>query len=278
MGNVLDSCAKLPLDLIDLFDTPDNPGAGVNRDTTVAAIALQERFGIPTIPHRATTHVNAIQMQAALLAAWDMGISGVLAVTGDVPQAGDHQGLASRVPDLKSSVALLRMIGSLNDGVLINGKPLPEPCGFIAGCAFNPNGAQAPQISWLKKKAEAGAAFAFTQPVFDREGLARIAEAAEQVPRVRVFAGILPLAGAKQARMLADGRIPGIRVPEGIIGALERHPDMADQKRAAADLARELALSAIQTVGALYLIPPFAADGMETAAAIIRAVRNPSGG
>ncbi len=276
LGSVLESCEKLPLDLIDLFDTPDNPGAGVNRDTTVAAIALQKRFGILTIPHRATTHVNAIQMQAALLAAWDMGIKGVLAVTGDVPQAGDHQGLATRVPDVKSSVALLRMIGSLNDGVLINGKPLPEPCGFTPGCAFNPNGTQGPQIAWLKKKAEAGAAFVFTQPVFDREGLARIAEAAEQIPGVRFFAGILPLAGAKQARMLADGRIPGIRVPEGIIGTLERYPDTFDQKRAAVDLARDLAIEAIEAVGALYLIPPFAADGMETAAAIIRAVKRPS--
>jgi homocysteine S-methyltransferase len=277
LGSVLDSCAKLPLDLIDMFDTPDNPGAGVNRDTTVAAIVLQERFGILTVPHRATTHVNAIQMQAALLAAWDMGIRGVLAVTGDVPQAGDHQGLATRVPDVKSSVALLRMIASLNEGALINGKPLPEPCDFVPGCAFNPNGTQGPQIAWLKKKAEAGATFVFTQPVFDREGLDRIAEAAAQVPGIRFFAGILPLAGAKQARMLADGRIPGIRVPEGIIGELERYPDTSDQKRAAADLARELALAAIETVGALYLIPPFAADGMETAASIIRAVKRPSG-
>jgi homocysteine S-methyltransferase len=272
-GKVLEECAALPLDGVDMFDVPDNPGAGVGRDSTLVAIALQERYGILTIPHRATTHTNAIQMQSSLLAAWDLGIKGVLAVTGDVPQAGDHQGIASRVADLKSSVGLLRLIQSLNEGKLITGKTIASPCDFAAGCAFNPNGPQKAQVNWLQKKVESGACFVFTQPVFDEEGLERVRETASEFKGIRFFTGILPLSGARQARSLADGRIPGIHVPERIVAALERFPDASDQKRAAMEMALELAQKAAHALRGVYLIPPFSSDGMETVARIIASVK-----
>ncbi|MHB9031233.1 MAG: homocysteine S-methyltransferase family protein [Candidatus Latescibacterota bacterium] len=271
--SVLEECAALPLDGVDVFDVPDNPGAGVGRDSTLVAIALQERCGILTIPHRATTHTNAIQMQSSLLAAWDMGVKGILAVTGDVPQAGDHQGIASRVADLKSSVGLLRLIESLNEGKLITGKTIASPCDFVAGCAFNPNGPRKAQVSWLQKKVESGACFVFTQPVFDEEGLEWVRETAAEFEGIRFFAGILPLSGARQARSLADGRIPGIHVPERIVGALERFPDSHDQKRAAAEMAAELTVKAAHTLRGVYLIPPFSPDGMEIAARIIASIK-----
>ncbi len=273
LREVLDSCARLPLDRIDLFDIPDNPGAGVARDSAMVAVALQERCGVTVIPHRATTHTNAIQMQSGLLAAWDMGIRGILAVTGDVPQAGDHSGIASRVSDVKSSVGLLRMVESLNEGKLISGKTISSPCDFVSGCAFNPNGPQGPQVNWLHRKVESGARFVFTQPVFDREGLERIMRASEQFEMVRFFAGILPLAGARQARSLADGRIPGIQVPEEIVRELERFPRLEDQKKRAEELATALAGEAAASLRGLYLIPPFTADGMEIIARVILAVR-----
>ena len=273
LREVLDSCARLPLDRIDLFDIPDNPGAGVARDSAMVSVALQDRCGVPAIPHRATTHTNAIQMQSGLLAAWDLGIRGILAVTGDVPQAGDHSGIASRVSDVKSSVGLLRMVGSLNEGKLISGKTISEPCDFVAGCAFNPNGPQGPQVNWLRKKVESGARFVFTQPVFDSESLERIEQAAEQFDGIRFFAGILPLASARQARSLADGRIPGIQVPEEIVRDLERFPRPEDQKLRAEELAVELAGKAAAALKGLYLIPPFSADGMEIITRVILSAR-----
>lgn len=273
LRDVMDSCTLLPLDRIDLFDIPDNPGAGVGRDSAMASVALQERFGIPVIPHRATTHTNAIQMQSGLLASWDMGIRGILAVTGDVPQAGDHQGIASRVIDVKSSVGLLRMIESLNAGKLISGRTISEPCGFIPGCAFNPNGPQEPQIGWLRKKSESGARFVFTQPVFDEEGLDRIARAAGQFEEMRFFAGILPLASARQARSLADGRIPGILIPERFVEELERYPLPEDQKLRAEEMAVSLARTAAGSLRGIYLIPPFSRDGMDIASRLILALR-----
>jgi len=272
-GRIFEECAELPLELIDLFDVPDNPGAGVGRDSTLVAIALQERFGVLTIPHRATTHTNAIQMQSSLLAAWDMEIKGILAVTGDVPQAGDHQGVASRVDDLKSSVGLLRLIQTLNEGKLITGKTIAGPCDFAAGCAFNPNGSQKAQVNWLKKKIDSGACFVYTQPVFDEETLERVNGAAAEFPEIRFFAGILPLSSARQARSLADGRIPGVHVPERIVAALMRFSDVSDQKRKAGEIALELSLNAARSVRGVYLIPPFSSDGMEIASRILRLIR-----
>ncbi len=267
-ARMLDDCSALPLDLIDLFDVPDNPGAGVGRDSTMIAFSLQERFGILTLPHRATTHTNAIQMQSSLLAAWDMGIKGVLAVTGDIPQAGDHQGIASRVIDLKSSVNLLRLIESLNEGKLITGKHIADSCDFVAGCAFNPNGPRQAQVNWLVRKIESGARFVFTQPVFDGETLERLTETAAEFGHIRFFAGILPLTGVRQAQSLADGRIPGIYVPEQVVGLLKRYPDARDQKRKAEEMASDLARKAAQSVKGVYLVPPFSGDGMEIAARV----------
>ncbi len=273
LEQVLAECAVLPLDRVDLFDVPDNPGAGVGRDSAMVSVALQERYGILTIPHRATTHTNAIQMQAGLLAAWDMGIKGVLAVTGDVPQAGDHQGIASRVIDLKSSVGLLRLIQSLNEGRLIIGKTISAPCDFVAGCAFNPGGSRKAQVNWLRRKVESGAKFVFTQPVFDTDGLNCVEEAAAEFEGIRFFAGILPLSGAKQARSLAEGRIPGITVPGPVVAALESLADPRDQIRRAEESALELALRAARTVRGVYLVPPFARDGMQIASRLIAAMK-----
>lgn len=273
LDRIFDECAALPLDRVDFFDVPDNPGAGVARDSMMVALALQERFGILSIPHRATTHTNAIQMQSGLLAAWDLGIKGVLAVTGDIPQVGDHQGVASRVVDLKSSVALLRLIESLNNGFLMTGKSIAAPCDFITGCAFNPNSPRTAQVNWLRKKVEAGARFVFTQPVFDREGLARVGETAQEFPGIRFFIGILPLSGLRQARSLAEGRIPGIHVPDKVVRALEAFPDAADQKRMAEELATGMARAAAESFRGVYLIPPFSQDGMEITGRLAEAVR-----
>jgi homocysteine S-methyltransferase len=272
-GNVLEECVALPLDSVDLFDVPDNPGAGVGRDSTLVAVALQERCGILTIPHRATTHTNAIQMQSNLLAAWDMGVKGILAVTGDVPQAGDHQGIASRVADLKSSVGLLRLIESLNEGKLITGKTIASPCDYIAGCAFNPHGPRKAQANWLLKKIESGARFVFTQPVFDDDGLELVRETSAEFEGIRFFTGILPLSGARQARSLADGRIPGIHVPEWVVDELERFPHIPDQKKKAEEMAAELSRKAATTLRGVYLIPPFSPDSMEIAARIIASIK-----
>jgi hypothetical protein len=120
----------------DLFDVPDNPGATVGRDATITAARLQDVLRVPSICHKAVTQSNLLQLHSGLMGAWDIGLRGVLAVTGDPPSMGPLGSLAQRVTDLKSSVELLRLIRKLREGELINGDRIADPPDFCAGATI----------------------------------------------------------------------------------------------------------------------------------------------
>jgi homocysteine S-methyltransferase len=254
----------------DLFDVPDNPGATVGRDATVMAARLQEATGVPSMPHKAVTQSNLIQMHSALIGAWDLGLRGLLAVTGDPPSTGHLAGMASRVADVKSSVELLRLVRTLREGHMINGEEIADPPDFCAGCAF---GAASPaQAGWLQKKRDAGAEFVFTQPVFALDDLRRLLDSAS-LPGLRLFPGIMPLTGRKNAEFFASGRIPGIRIPDAVVQAFGKYASPADQRRFGLDAAAQLATAIAREARGLYLIMPFGRDSFKETAAIVRGVR-----
>ena len=213
----------------DLFDVPDNPGATVGRDATVTAARLQEVLQVPAICHKAVTQANLLQLHSGLLGAWDLGLRGILAVTGDPPSMGPLGALAQRVTDLKSSVELLRLIRKLRTGELINGDRVADPPDFCAGATI---GWSAPaQIAWLAKKIAAGAEFVFSQPLFSADAFRQLQD--EVAPLgARFFPGLLPLTSRRNAEFFASGRIPGIRVPDEIVRAFARYDSAEDQRQA----------------------------------------------
>ncbi len=254
----------------DSFDVPDNPGAAVGRDAAVVAAALQARLHVPAVCHMAVTQSNLLQLHSRLLGAWDLGVRGLLAVTGDPPSMGHLSGLARRVTDIRSSLELLRLVRSLRGGRMINGEEVADAPAFCTGCAV---GQPAPsQVRWLASKVDAGAEFVFSQPVFTGDDFDRLLDAVAPLG-VPLFPGLLPLTGVRNAAFFASGRIPGIRVPEKLVAAMGRFDDAADQRRFGLEYALELAVHMAERCGRLYLIMPFGRTACREAADLVRALR-----
>jgi len=255
----------------DMFDVPDNPGATVGRDAMVTAARLQSVLDIPSICHLGVTQSNLMRLQSSLIGGWDLGLRGLLAVTGDAPSMGHLGNLAQRVTDVRSSVELLRLLRGLREGRIINGEGLADPPDFCAGCAIaRPI---PPQIKWLKAKIDAGAEFVFSQPVFTLDDFHRLQDALAGLP-VRLFPGVMPLTSRRNAAFLAGGRIPGIAVPPEVAAGFDRYESLQDQRRFGLGQACELAAGIAAEASGLYLIMPFGKSCYEDAARIVREVKN----
>jgi methionine synthase / methylenetetrahydrofolate reductase(NADPH) len=240
----------------------------------VTAARLQDVLRVPALCHMAVTQSNLMRLHSALIGCWDSGLRGLLAVTGDAPSMGHLGNLVHRVVDVRSSVELLRLIRGLRGGKIINGEGLADPPDFCAGCAV---GRPIPaQVRWLKTKIEAGAEFAFSQPVFTPDDFKALRDALAGLP-IRVFAGILPLVSQRSAAFLASGRIPGIVVPPDVVAGFARYESPEDQRRFGLDRAAELAAGMAAEASGLYLIMPFGKRCYEDAALIVRRVREQRG-
>lgn len=255
----------------DLFDVPDNPGATVGRDAMVTAARLQSVLDVPSICHLGVTQSNLMRLHSSLIGGWDLGLRGLLAVTGDAPSMGHLGNLAQRVTDVRSSVELLRLLRGLREGRIINGEGLADPPDFCAGCAIaRPI---PPQIKWLRAKIDAGTEFVFSQPVFTVDDFRRLQDALSELP-VRLFPGVMPLTSRRNAAFLAGGRIPGIAVPPEVAVGFDRYESLRDQRRFGLDQACELAAGIAAEASGLYLIMPFGKSCYEDAARIVREVKN----
>jgi homocysteine S-methyltransferase len=182
-----------------------------------------------------------------------LGIRSILAVTGDPARLGDQSG-ASSVFDL-NSFGLIKLLADMNSGVNGLGQSLGSSAGFTIGCAFNPNSPKLEvQLERLKKKVEAGALFAQTQPVYDQErALAAIRESSTL--KIPLLVGIMPLVGERNCEYLHN-EVPGITIPEEV-----RERMRGKEKEAGAaegvKIAKELIEALRPVAGGFYLIAPF---------------------
>ncbi len=271
LADIVRGAAQVAQAGADLFDVPDNAGATVGRDAIVTAARLQKELRIPSLFHFSVTQSNLMRLHSTLLGGWDLGLQGLLAVTGDAPSMGHLGNLAHRITDMRSSVELLRLIRNLREGRIINGEGLADPPDFCAGCAVaRPIPAQ---IRWLEKKIEAGAEFVFSQPVFTFDDYCRLRDALSDLP-IRFFPGLMPLVSLRNAQVMASGRIPGIVVPEEVVADFSRFESVDDQRRHGLASATQLACKIAQEASGLYTIMPFGKRCYEEAAAIVRAVKS----
>lgn len=257
---------------VDFLDVPDNPAANPGRDCMACAILLQRQYSIPVIIHKTATQTNALHTSSYLLGAFDLGIRGVLAVTGDSPSAGAFDRIASRVNDLRNSIELLRLVALLRAGMLVNGQALPAPADFAAGCACAHGANLSSQITWLTKKIEAGVEFVFTQPVFSNDDYRRASEALTGLP-LKKFFGILPLLSARQAEFIQSGKIPGMTVPRTIVENIARYPQASDQLKAGMNITASLITEIASRADGIYLIMPFHKNAVELTVELIKAAK-----
>ena len=269
----VDSVQELASGGVDFFSVPDNPAANPARDCMACAALLQQKYRVPAIIHKTATQSNALHISSYLIGAHDLGIRGVLAVTGDPPGAGAFDRIATRVNDVRNSIELLRLISLLREGVLVNGQSLPFPVDFSAGCAFAHGDKLQSQVAWLEKKADAGAEFVFTQPVFCREDFERVAEALGRFS-LKKFIGILPVVSARQAEFIRSGKIPGMTLPAGFLETISAYKDVADQTKAGMELTLALAGEIAKNAEGIYIIMPFHKNSAALTVELFKSLRN----
>ena len=192
--------------------------AAVMRLCTLAACALLKQAGFAPVLQVTCRDRNRIAIQSDLLGAAALGITDVLALTGDHVVAGDHP-QAKPVFDLES-VQLLDVIATLNGGKDLAGNDLHGTPEYFAGAVVTPDADPIrPQLAKFEKKVRAGARFFQTQAVYDPESFKRFMEYARRFD-VKVLAGVLLLKSAGMARYMNRG-IPGVTVPQALIEELE---------------------------------------------------------
>jgi len=241
---------------VDAVDINSGTLARVGMDALMLAAAL-ERAGMETIPHLTTRDLNLIGLQAMLLGAWSVGgVRNLLAITGDPPALGDHPHVTG-IYEL-DAVGLVRLVSRLNQGADWAGKTLGGATNFAVGVAVNPTADNLDEeLRRFEQKVEAGAHFAMTQPLFDRESWESFLKRLGGQPPIPILIGLWPLTSYSLAERLLN-EVPGIHIPESVLKLLESAGPRARDE--GFRLARELFLWARtpeSLAAGAYIIPPF---------------------
>jgi homocysteine S-methyltransferase len=238
----------------DAITVGDNPLA-VMRMGNVGMSHLLEKEGIPTIMHLSCRDQNLIALQSTILEAAALGVTALLPITGDPAKVGD-QPQATSVYDL-NSFELIRLIRSMNEGKSYSGASIQSATRFAIGCAFNPNVRDVDhQVRRLRKKMEAGAQFALSQPLYDLDRIGSVYERIRAgVGEFPVFFGVLPAVSARNAEFLAH-EVPGITMPDSLIERMKSAPEDR-QREEGIQISKELIDCAVEWAPGFYIIPPF---------------------
>jgi methionine synthase / methylenetetrahydrofolate reductase(NADPH) len=265
---VMQGAAQLVQAGVDAISLGENPLAVLRAGNLSMAALIRQRTGVQTILHQTGRDVNALGLQSRMMDAHLLGIEAVLAVSGDSAAGTDQPGV-SGVFDLRS-YGLITLLESLNRGQSMAGQPLKRQCNFSIGCAFSyrPSDPET-QLRRLEKKAELGARFAMTQPLFAAEEVEQMLEQVRHLD-ILVFPGIFPLISARNAEFLHN-EVPGISVPQELRSRLASFAQVADQRKAALEYTADLISRIAPLIDGLYLISPL--NKWDIALEFVRQVR-----
>ncbi|MGB8225545.1 MAG: bifunctional homocysteine S-methyltransferase/methylenetetrahydrofolate reductase [Sedimentisphaerales bacterium] len=254
-------CQKAGVDAVNI---PDGPRASSRLSAMITAIKIEQSCGIETILHFCCRDRNIIAMQSDLLGIHTVGLRNVLVITGDPPKLGEYPD-ATGVFDL-DSIALTKVVSDLNCGIDIAGNSFPSATALAVGVGANPVATDLKrEIERYKKKVEAGAEFAITQPVFDADNLKKFLDAVSDC-KIPVIAGIWPFTSFKNAEFMAN-EVPGVVVPQKILDRMAKMKEAKDSKKAGIEIARELMEQISGLVGGFAISAPFGNVKMALAAA-----------
>lgn len=238
---------------VDLINVADSPLARARMSAVAMAHLIRRDAGVDVLLHVSCRDRNAIGLQSELLGAHTLGVLNVLAVTGDPATVGDYP-FAKGVFEL-DSIGLSRMVTQLNCGKDLTGRDLEEPTNFLLGVAVNPTSPNVDlEYDRFRQKIDAGAQFAFTQPLFDPKTLDVFLNRVASFCKIPIFVGIMPLRSSKHAEFIHN-EIPDMFVPSDI---RERMRNAGTEgAKVGVEIAQEFLLATKPMVQGTYLMPPF---------------------
>lgn len=257
----------------DAIDVADQPMARMRMSAWAVAHVIEREVGIETVLHFPTRGRNLLRVQGDLLAAHALGLRNLFATLGDPTAIGDYPN-ANDAYDVVPSGLIKLVKQGFNVGVDHAGVKIGTPTRFFVGCALNLCAPDVDkEIKTLRKKLEAGADFALTQPLYEikpaRAFLARYAELHGPL-ELPIIVGVLPLYNARHAAFL-NNEVPGIHIPAATLERMETAGDAGPREGVALALDLISELRQLTPVRGAYLMPPF--GRYEMAAEILEGVK-----
>ncbi len=196
--------------------------------TVAIAAAIQNKYGIPAVPHIICKGFTKEETEYALLDLNFLGITNLLLLRGDAKSLDTVQ----QNPELYNEHAtdLQAQVNLFNQGIALDGSRLEGiDTPFEYGMACYPEKhEEAPNmdsdIHWAKKKVEAGAKYLVTQMFFDNEKYYRFVDRCRSVGiDVPIIPGVKPVVLANQLTVLP--RVFRSDIPEAFASELRKCRD-----------------------------------------------------
>lgn len=141
--------------------------------TVAIAAAIQNKFGIPVIPHVICSGASAFDIEYELIDLQFLGIENLLLLRGD--KAKEDSSFVATPGGYSHTTELIEQVNRFNEGFFNDGTPIKNPTGkFGFGVACYPEKhEEAPNIEmdmeYLKQKQDLGADYAVTQLFYDNQ-------------------------------------------------------------------------------------------------------------
>jgi methionine synthase I (cobalamin-dependent)/5,10-methylenetetrahydrofolate reductase len=241
----------------DVINVADSPMARMRMSPWAVCHLIQRDVGLDTVLHFPTRGRNLLRVQGDLLAAHAVDVRNIFVVMGDPTAIGDYPEAMDNYDLVPSGLIRLVQHG-FNAGIDHSGADIGEATSFFVGCALNLCPIEhRREMRVLKKKIEAGANFALTQPTYEPdcviEFLEDFTDQYGELP-IAVLIGVLPLYSLKHAAFLQN-EVPGIRIPSEILARIEAAGDSAPE--VGVQIAVELLQQLRPYVQGAYIMPPF---------------------
>ena len=237
---------------VDGINIPDSPRASARMSNQALSLLIQRDVGIEAILHYTCRDRNVLGIQSDLLGAAAMGIRNLICITGDPPKMGNYPD-ATAVFDV-DSIGLVNIVHNLNRGLDLGGNPIGTGTAFVIGVGANPGVPNIDEeIRRFEYKAEAGAEYVVTQPVFDLALLEKFLERIEHC-RIPVVAGIWPLVSVRNAEFMKNEL--RVSVPDAILQRMAKaaNPEAAREEGVA--VAREMLIAVRDMVQGAQISAP----------------------
>lgn len=171
--------------------------------TVAVAAAVQNRYGIPVVPHILCSGFTREETEYVLLDLQFLGISNLLLLRGD--KARDDARFTPTPGGYAHTTELQAQINRFNAGLFDDGSPIKtpgEPFSYGVAC-YPEKHEEAPNMAtdlhWFKQKVDAGAEYGVTQLFYDNARYFAFVDAARQAGiTVPIIPGIKPLTRRSQ--------------------------------------------------------------------------------
>lgn len=245
--NILKGAEELKNNGVDIITIADSPMGKPRADSVIISSKIQRQVGIDTLPHICCRDRNAVSLRSSILGGYIEGIRNTLVVTGD-PIPGEMKETTKSVFNL-NSYSLINMINEMNNDLFFE-----EPIKIGGAVNFNVKNKEA-EFKRLLKKAELGAEFFLTQPIFSDDTIEFIKGIGND-RNYKIFAGIMPLVTYRNAQFI-NNELPGITIPEKFLSMFSAEMTREESESTGVEISCQIAEKIKDYVDGFYIITPF---------------------